>query len=455
MINWQANVLPKQFTRTVGKSKRPINPPLILTAGFLTLILLGTALLLLPFSSVESLSFMQAFFTATSAVTVTGLVVVDTSSALTTFGQCVVMVLIQIGGIGFMTVAVISFLSIGKNLGLKQRLLASQAFDTSDLNGVIHVAKCVITYSLIIESAAFIFLFISWVDDYGITGGAYRSLFYTISAFNNAGFALDSNSLMAFRHDITINLLISALFIIGGLGFTVLIDLHQQRHWQKLATNTRIVLIASAIINVSAFLLIFIFEYSNPATIANLPLAEQLTAAWFQAVTPRTAGFNTLPISDLTNDSTLLTLLLMVIGGGSVSTASGIKIGTFVILLLAMYNYLRQKPEVTVFNRQLSDKLVIKALSVVILYLFTAFVAIMIISKIEQASLLNITFEVISALSTVGLSRDFTGSLSTPSQLIIILLMLIGRVGPLTFAYCFAKPKFQPLKFATTTIQIG
>ncbi|MFY8328186.1 TrkH family potassium uptake protein [Pseudoalteromonas sp. ZZD1] len=455
MIKWQANVLPKQFIRTVGKSKHPINPPLILTAGFLALILLGTALLLLPFSSVDSLSFMQAFFTATSAVTVTGLVVVDTSSALTTFGQCVVMVLIQIGGIGFMTVAVISFLSIGKNLGLKQRLLASQAFDTSDLNGIIHIAKCVITYSLIIESIAFILLFISWVDNYGIAGGAYRSLFYTISAFNNAGFALDSNSLMAFKNDITINLLISALFIIGGLGFTVLIDLHQQRYWHKLATNTRIVLIASAIINVSAFLLIFLFEYSNPATIANLPLSEQLTAAWFQAVTPRTAGFNTLAISHLTNDSTLLTLLLMVIGGGSVSTASGIKIGTFVILLLAMHNYLRQKPEVTVFNRQLNDKLVIKALSVVILYLFTAFVAILIISKIEQTSLLNITFEVISALSTVGLSRDFTGSLTTPSQLIIILLMLIGRVGPLTFAYCFAKPKLQPLKFATTTIQIG
>lgn len=455
MINWQAHVLPKQFNRRLKNLKRPVNPPLILTAGFFALIILGTFLLLLPFASVESLSFIQAFFTASSAVTVTGLVVIDTGTALTTFGQCVVMVLIQIGGIGFMTVAVISFLSIGKNLGLKQRLLASQAFDTSDLNGVIHVARCVITYSLIIQTIAFCLLFMSWVDDYGIAGSAYQSLFYTISAFNNAGFALDSNSLMAFKSDVSVNLIISALFIIGGLGFTVLIDIYQQRRWHKLATNTRIVLIASAVINCCAFLLIFLFEYSNPATLANLPINEQVIAAWFQAVTPRTAGFNTLPISQLSSDSTLLTLLLMVIGGGSVSTASGIKIGTFVILLLAMYSYLRQKPQVTIFNRELSDKLVIKALSVVILYLFTAFLSIMIMSKIEKTSLLDITFEVISALSTVGLSRDFTSNLSMPSQLIIILLMLIGRVGPLTFAYCFARPKLQPLKFAKTTIQIG
>ncbi|MBB1455657.1 TrkH family potassium uptake protein [Pseudoalteromonas sp. SG43-5] len=435
--------------------KKQINPPLILTCGFIVLIVLGTGLLLLPVASVQSLSFMQAFFTASSAVTVTGLVVVDTGTVLTTFGQSVVMVLIQIGGIGFMTLAVISFLTMGKNLGLKQRLLASQAFDTSDLNGVIHIAKSVVLYSLIIESIAFLLLFINWIDKYSLTQAAYQSLFYTISAFNNAGFALHSNSLETFKGDAATNFIISGLFIVGGLGFTVLIDIYQQRRWSKLSTNTRLVLIATAIINSCAFLLIFLFEYSNPATLAYLPFDDQVLAAWFQAVTPRTAGFNTLAISDLTADSTLLTLLLMIIGGGSVSTASGIKIGTFIILLLAMYSYLRHKPQVTVFNRQLSDRLVIKALSVLVLYLFTAFLSIMVISKIEQASLLDITFETISALSTVGLSRDFTGSLSTPSQVVIILLMLIGRVGPLTFAYCFTKPKLQPLKFPETSIQIG
>ncbi|MDC9526801.1 TrkH family potassium uptake protein [Pseudoalteromonas sp. Angola-30] len=455
MINWQANVLPKQFNHRLNRFKKPINPPLILTCGFIVLIALGTSLLLLPIASVQSLSFMQAFFTASSAVTVTGLVVVDTGTVLTTFGQSVVMVLIQIGGIGFMTLAVISFLTIGKNLGLKQRLLASQAFDTSDLNGVIHIAKCVVLYSLIIEAIAFLLLFINWTDKYSVTEAAYQSLFYTISAFNNAGFALNSDSLMAYKGDAATNFIISGLFIIGGIGFTVLIDIYQQRRWSKLSTNTRLVLIATAIINSCAFLLIFLFEYSNPATLASLTFDEQILAAWFQAVTPRTAGFNTLTISELTADSTLLMLLLMIIGGGSVSTASGIKIGTFIILLLAMYSYLRQKPQVTVFNRQLSDKLVIKALSVLVLYLFTAFLSIMVISKIEQASLLDITFETISALSTVGLSRDFTSSLSTPSQLVIILLMLIGRVGPLTFAYCFTKPKLQHLKFAKTTVQIG
>ncbi|WP_377110305.1 TrkH family potassium uptake protein [Pseudoalteromonas sp. R86517] len=455
MINWQANVLPKPFNHRLNGFKKQINPPLILTCGFIVLIVLGTGLLLLPVASVQSLSFMQAFFTASSAVTVTGLVVVDTGTVLTTFGQSVVMVLIQIGGIGFMTLAVISFLTMGKNLGLKQRLLASQAFDTSDLNGVIHIAKCVVLYSLIIESIAFLLLFINWIDKYSVTQAAYQSLFYTISAFNNAGFALHSNSLATFKSDAATNFIISGLFIVGGLGFTVLIDIYQQRRWSKLSTNTRLVLIATAIINSCAFLLIFLFEYSNPATLASLPFDDQILAAWFQAVTPRTAGFNTLAISDLTADSTLLTLLLMIIGGGSVSTASGIKIGTFIILLLAMYSYLRHKPQVTVFNRQLSDRLVIKALSVLVLYLFTAFLSIMVISKIEQASLLDITFETISALSTVGLSRDFTGSLSTPSQVVIILLMLIGRVGPLTFAYCFTKPKLQPLKFPETSIQIG
>jgi trk system potassium uptake protein TrkH len=241
-------------------------------------------LLLLPVASVQSLSFMQAFFTASSAVTVTGLVVVDTGTVLTTFGQSVVMVLIQIGGIGFMTLAVISFLTMGKNLGLKQRLLASQAFDTSDLNGVIHIAKSVVLYFLIIESIAFLLLFINWIDKYSLTQAAYQSLFYTISAFNNAGFALHSNSLETFKGDAATNFIISGLFIVGGLGFTVLIDIYQQRRWSKLSTNTRLVLIATAIINSCAFLLIFLFEYSNPATLAYLPFDDQVLAAWFQAV---------------------------------------------------------------------------------------------------------------------------------------------------------------------------
>ena len=455
MINWQANSYPKTFVQGSRYKQRKLNPPLILTCGFIVLIIIGTGLLLTPLASIQPLSLMQAMFTATSAVTVTGLVIIDSASALTVFGQSVVMVLIQIGGIGFMTVAVISLLSLGKTLGLQQRLLASTALDTNDLSGVIKVAKYVVVYSLIIESVAFLLLWVSWFDDYGFWQGAYQSLFYTISAFNNAGFALSSDSLSQFRGDLMVNFVITALFIIGGLGFTVLIDIYQQRRWQKLATNTRIVLLATLIINSLAFVLIFLFEYANPLTLANLPLNEQLISAWFQAVTPRTAGFNTLPIESLTTDSTLFTMLLMMIGGGSVSTASGIKLGTFVILLLAMYSYLRQQATVTVFNRQLSDKLVIKALSVMILYMFIAFTSIMIIARIEPLAVMDISFEVISALSTVGLSRGITGELGTASQCLIILLMLIGRVGPLTFAYCFARQKKQPLTYPATSIQIG
>ena len=455
MINWQANVYPKHFSGVKCRKRQKINPPLVLTIGFIVLIMLGTGLLMLPMASTQPISWLDALFTATSAVTVTGLVVIDTGTDLTVFGQSVVMLLIQIGGIGFMTVAVISILSLGKTLGLQQRLLASRAFDTNDLTSVIKVAKYVLVYSLVIESVAFCLLFISWFDDYGALKSAYHSLFYTISAFNNAGFALSGDSLSAFKGDITVNVVITGLFIIGGLGFTVLIDIYKQKRWSLLSTNTRLVLIATLMLNCIAFILIFFFEHANQATLAPLSTSEQILTAWFQAVTPRTAGFNTLPIDGLSQDSTLLTMLLMVIGGGSVSTASGIKLGTFVILILAMRSYLKQQTTVTVFNRQLSDKLVIKALSVMILYLFIAFTSIMIITKLEQGSLLDITFEAISALSTVGLSRGITGDLSAPSQLIIILLMLIGRVGPLTFAYCFARQHSQPLTYPTTSIQIG
>ncbi|CAM5220389.1 TrkH family potassium uptake protein [Alishewanella longhuensis] len=455
MKNWLPQHLPYVRLPSGKVSRVSLSPPAVLALGFLALILLGTLLLLLPVATTQPINLLQALFTATSAVTVTGLVVVDTGSQFSHFGQIVIALLIQAGGLGFMTFAVVAAISLGAKIGLSQQKIAQEALGQTSLDQVTTIAKAVLLYALLIELIGVILLTLTWWSELGFVTALYHGFFYTISAFNNAGFALSSDSLMPYAGSIPVNLIITGLFVIGGIGFTVLIDVKKHRRWQLLSTNTRLILLATLLINLCAFILIWLLEANNPATLQQLSIKDQALAAWFQAVTPRTAGFNTLDYSSMTDASNILTLLLMFIGGGSLSTASGIKLGTFVILLMATYAFLRRRDEVTVLKRTVPTPLVLKALALALVSLIAIFISIFLLTITEQAPLLDVAFEVVSALGTVGLSRGLTGELSTFGQLLIIVLMITGRLGPLTLAYFLATPKRRRIRYADTRIQVG
>ncbi|SFD89336.1 TrkH family potassium uptake protein [Nitrosomonas sp. Nm166] len=452
---WDPHVLPYKVVRTAKKNTFNISPPAVLFLGFILLIAIGSLLLKLPFATHAETSWLQSIFTATSAVTVTGLVVLDTGTHFTLFGQIVIALLIQTGGLSFMTFAIVAALSLGTRLGIGQQVIAQEAFNQTSLEKVTHTAKYVLIYSLLIELAGFVLLTLTWLDDLSFGEATYHAFFYTISAFNNAGFALNSNSLMPYSGNLSLNLIITTFIIIGGIGFLVLIDLRKQKRWHKLSVNTKLVLISTLIINFCAFVLIWILEAQNPATLGLLSHADQAIAAWFQAITPRTAGFNTLAIEELTNATTTLMILLMFIGGGSLSTASGLKIGTFVVLIMTTYAFLRRRDDVVVLQRTIPQSQVMKALALTTVSIIMIFLGIFILTIIEKAPFIDIAFEVVSALSTVGLSRGLTGQLSVGGEIVIIFMMIVGRVGPLTFAYFLATPKKKHIKYANADIQVG
>lgn len=432
-----------------------IKPPYVLASGFAVIIFFGTALLKLPFAYSGELSWLDAFFTSMSAVTVTGLSTVNTAD-YSLFGQSVIMCLIQIGGLGFMTFAVVIAKGLGTKIGLFGNVIAQEALGETPFSLLGQTAIAVLKFALIFEVFAAMLMTLRFYTEMSFTEALYSALFYAISAFNNAGFALSNQSLVPYVQDITINLVVTALIIIGGIGFMVLIDIKNQRKWHKFSLNSKIVLLSTICLNAFAFLFFYAVERNNAETLGQLTELGKWIAAWFQAVTPRTAGFNTLDTASLTDASTLVTLLLMFIGGGSISTASGIKIGTFCIIIVATLAYLRKQENVSIFHYTLSDELIHKAFTV-----FFSSIAVILFSTLlllilePQLPFLDVLFETVSALSTVGLSRGITGDLSICGKILICLLMFIGRLGPLTIIYLIMQPRTPKLKYPKGNIQIG
>ncbi|QER39869.1 potassium transporter TrkH [Acinetobacter suaedae] len=440
------------------KSQKILNfsPPALLAMGFLSFIILGTILLKLPIAAEVEVSWLQALFTATSAVTVTGLAIIDTGTGFTLFGQIVILLLIQLGGFGFMTFAILAALSLSPKLGLKQQIMAQDSLGQTSLSKVTFVAKGVVIYSLIFELIGTLILTIAFTPIYGFAHGLYYAVFFSISAFNNAGFSIFSDSLMSLQSHYIICLSISFLYILGGLGFLVLMDIKQNKRWKKLSLNSQIVILATLILNLVAFILIWILEANNTLTLGTMSATEQMTNAWFQATTPRTAGFNTLDTASLNDSTTLLVMLLMIIGGGSLSTASGIKIGTFIVLILSVVAFLKRNDEVRLFRHSISKENTYKALAVALITGLLIFVGFFVILLLEpKLQFLDLLFEVISAICTVGLSRGATGELHDGSLIVIITLMFAGRLGPLTLAYLIATPRKSRVKYPSTNIQIG
>lgn len=433
-----------------------LSPPSILALGFLLLTFIGTLLLKLPFSTTQPITLIDALFTSTSAVTITGLSVLNIGTTFTLFGQIVIATLVQVGGIGFMTFAVIAALSLTSRMGIRHQALAQEVMGQTSLAKVSHVAKAVLYYSLIFEAIGFICLTLAWQGQFGWYKASYYGLFHSIAAFNNAGFALFPNNMMDFAGHAFINMTISGLYILGGIGFVVLMDLKENQRWVKLQTNTKIVLSATLILNLVAFVLIWVLESQNTATLATMSVKDQAMAAWFQATVPRSSGFNSIPIGEMTDASTVLILMLMFIGGGSLSTAGGIKIGTFVVLLLATRSFLRRHNDVRVFRHTISPQSVMKALAVTSITTMLIFIGIFLITAVEKdVDFLDVVFEVVSAVCTVGMSRGLTEHLSPISQVILIFMMFAGRLGPLTLAYFIATPQTSRVRYPTTQVQIG
>ncbi|MFD2631139.1 TrkH family potassium uptake protein [Idiomarina piscisalsi] len=444
--------------RKPGRRKRrafKASPPVILSGGFACLILLGTLLLKIPGATEQPITWLESLFTATSAVTVTGLVVVDTGATYSVFGLTVLAVLIQAGGLGFMTFAVLAAMSLGGHVGLQHQLMAKEAMHQTSLANIGRTAKAVVSLALTVEAVAVVGLTLTWWGDKGFVDALSEAVFYAISAFNSAGFVLSPNGLVDYASSIPVNLIVSILFVIGGLGFSVITNIAEKRRWHDFSVYTRAILIATLIINVLSVAIIWLLEMNNPATFANLSIGDQAMAAWFQATTPRSAGFNTVDTGAMTEASAVFTLLLMLIGGGSMSTAGGIKLGTFIVLLVATYAFLRRREHVTLLNRTVPQEIVMKALAVTLVTLTLMFLGIFILMILNPLPFIDITFEVLSASATVGLSRGITAEITAASQVILVFLMFAGRVGPLTLAYFLATPRKRHIRFPETDIQVG
>ncbi|MDL4840878.1 TrkH family potassium uptake protein [Aquibacillus rhizosphaerae] len=432
-----------------------LSPPQFLLTVFAVVIIVGTFLLKLPIATTSGISLLDALFTATSAMTVTGLAVVDTGTVFTLFGEIIILLLIQVGGLGIMTFAVFIFLLAGRKIGFKERIIVSQALNQTSIGGIVALAKKLFLFSIIVEGIAFIALSFRWIPEMGVKEGMYASLFHSISAFNNAGFSTWSNSLSDYAGDPIINIVITFLFIIGGLGFTVIFDLWRKKEFNDLSVHTKLMLIGTFVINVIATIIIFILEYKNPNTIGNLSTIDKLQTSYFQAVTPRTAGFNTLDIASLDESTLFFVILLMFIGAGSASTGGGIKLTTFLALIFAVFAFLKDNNEVVIFRRAIMYTTIVRSLAISILSLSCIFLGIFILNITEDAPFMEIVFETVSAFGTVGLSMGLTTSLTGIGKLVIIVIMIIGKVGPLTLAFSFAHSTKSNIRFPKEDVLTG
>ncbi len=414
-------------------------------------------MLLLPVSSVEgsSTGFLDAVFTATSATAVTGLIVRNTAEHWTHFGQTVIMILIQIGGFGFMTTTSFVFLLLGKKLTLKDRILIKEDLNSFHLSQVIKLTKYVILLTIIFELLGTLFLFIYFYRFMSAARALFFGLFHSISAFNNAGFDIFGNSLENFTGSLYINLVISLLFIIGGLGFLVISEIYRMKRFRDFSLHTKIVISMTVFLILISILLIFLFEFNNPRTIGNLDNADKLIASYFQAVTPRTAGFNTIPINYFRDVSLFFIIILMFIGASPGSTGGGVKTTTIATLLIVVYNVISRKEDIEIFEKRLKRKDIYKTLTIVVISLGIISLVTIILNITENFVFIRILFEVISAFGTVGLSTGITPDLSIIGRILIILTMFIGRVGPFTLAIAFGRRKSNKFKYPEEDILIG
>ncbi|QSX09583.1 Trk family potassium uptake protein [Alkalibacter rhizosphaerae] len=433
-----------------------------IAVGFAIIILVGGILLMLPISnrSGESIPFLNALFTAASATCVTGLVVYDTWSQFSFFGQFVILILIQIGALGFMTIAILFSMVLRRRIGLKERTYLMEAVNSMQISGVVRLVQHILIGTFIFEGIGAAILAYSFYPVFGLKKGIWYGIFHSVSAFCNAGFDLMGTlepytSLVPFVSDPVVNITIMALIVIGGIGFIVWKDIMAHKgHFKQYNLHTKVVLASTAgLILVSAVVLFFL---ERNHAFSHLNFGDQILASFFQAVTPRTAGFNTVDNGALSEGGSLITMLLMFIGGGPGSTAGGIKVTTFVLLITSIIASSRRQEDITLFNRRIHEGQVRRAYSNTALYALLAFSGCMVLLAMQSFSLKEALFETLSALGTVGLSTGITRDLNSISRLAIILLMYSGRLGSLTLFMAVAeKRQRKPLRDPEEKIIIG
>lgn len=422
--------------------KKKSNPYLVIISSFIIFLAIGTMLLALPITQRQPTSFIDCLFIATSAFTVTGLATIDITANFNTFGHIIIMILVQAGGLGIITLAMIVFIMLGRKVGLKSRSLATEALNQQNLGGILRLVLKLLLISLLFESIGAVLLALEWVPLLGIKRGLFNSFFTAVSAFNNAGFALHSDNLVQYRTNPLTNFIITTLIILGGLGFTVILDLYQKKKFSHLRLHTKIMIFGTIIINTFATLSIYLLEMNNLKTLGGHNTFDQFQMAYFQAITTRTAGFNTIDIGALQTPTILLMMLFMFIGGGSTSTAGGIKLTTAVVIFFGTISYIKQREQISLFKRAIDTKNLFKSFAIVVLsstFIFIITLALVIAEP--DLPFLAVMFEVISAFGTVGLTMGITAKLSVIGKLLIILMMMIGKIGVLTIVLTFSKPQ--------------
>jgi trk system potassium uptake protein TrkH len=436
--------------------KRALSPAQILALHIGGLITVGGVLLSLPVAAASGqvISVLDAFFTSTSAVCVTGLIVRDTPVDFSLFGQIVIMLLIQAGGLGYMTIATVLMSAFGRRATLQERLTLADALNVSTMEGLLRFARTVALLTVSIELTGALIMGVRFAADVGWGRGIYFGIFHAVSAFNNAGFALFSDNLIGYRGDLTINLVITTLIICGGLGFVVLADvLRLQRGGARpgLSTHSRVVLTITSALLVLGTVVILGLEWSNTKTLGTLPVGEKVLAAYFQSVTPRTAGFNTIDIGAMTAPALFFTIVLMFIGASPGSTGGGVKTTTFGIMVAAIWSTVRGSAGVVVFKRHLAADIIARAFALSLIAFCAVSVVAGVLLILEGRDLLRILYETTSAFGTVGLSMGQAGSplslsgfFGTGGKLLIMAMMFMGRLGPLTLAIALAGRAAPP-----------
>lgn len=440
----------------------------IIMLSFLLTIMIGSILLALPISSAtgKTVPYMDALFTATTAVCVTGLVTLPVLSTWSVFGQVVILLLIQIGGLGVVTILSGLMISLHKKIGIKDRILLQDAFNLNTLSGLVKFTRKVMMGTFIIEGIGALLYMIVFVPEFGLKG-IWISVFNSISAFCNAGMDIISeNSLCGYALNPIINIVTCSLIILGGIGYIVWWDVirvlknakkQKLKCFRNLTLHSKIALWVTAILIIGGTAALFIFEYDNPLTIKEYSLFEKIEVSFFQSVTTRTAGFATIPQQNLTNTSAILCLLLMFIGGSPVGTAGGIKTVTFAVLIASMIATVKNKNEVVFFDRNISKETINKAVAVVSMSFIILFLSTLLLTMVTDADVLDIVYETASATATVGLTRNLTPLLNLWGKIIIIVTMFLGRVGPISLAVAFSTRKEKPniIKNPTEEISVG
>lgn len=447
--------------KSIEKYKFKLNGVQILTIGFFMVIFIGGLILSLPISSAngEGTNLLDSLFTSTSSVCVTGLITVDTGTHWSTFGQIIIMSLIEIGGLGFMSFATIIAMIVGKKITLRERLLLQESFNTFSIQGLVKWVRYVLLFTVAVQIIGAIVLAIEFIPKFGFEKGLFFSIFHSISAFCNAGFDLFGNysSLTSYYDNSLIVLTIAALIIIGGLGFFVWNEILHYKKTRKLSVHSKIVLTITAILLIGGTIIFFMLEYNNANTLQPMSLKNKTLNAFFASVTPRTAGFNTIDLDGMTPASKFVTIILMFIGGSPGSTAGGLKTATFGILILTFISVIRGKEDVEAFGKRFTKELVYKAFTLAFIAISIVIVVTLILSITEKnEEFLNLLYESTSAFGTVGVTTGVTQRLSSVGKVIIMLTMYCGRVGPLTIAFAIARKRRKDnYKYPEGKILIG